>query len=56
MMLRGGHSDACSVELEIGSKQFVDGGEDRDREFRFGLGGAGRVWLDCRYQNDASAR
>ena len=57
VMMHGGHSDRCSIHLEIciapRVKQLVDCGIDRDRIFLCGISRAGRVRLNGCNQRDA---
>jgi len=47
VVVNGGDGDGGGVDLEVGGKKLVDGGEDGDGVFRSGVGSAARVRLDC---------
>ena len=52
MMMNRGHGDGCSVEVKVGGEQLLDGGEDRDRVFGFGVGGSSGVGIDGGYESN----
>ena len=56
MMVNGGDGDGGRVQIEIGGKQLLCCGEDRDGVLGCGICGAARVRLDCCYESHAQPR
>jgi hypothetical protein len=52
MVMHGRNGNRGSIELEVGSQQFVNGGVDRDRVLGRGFGGAGCIRLDGGNESD----